>query len=168
METINIRRSVRTFKENPVEKEKLEKLVRAAMQAPSAGNQQPWEFVIVTEREILDNLAAMSPYAGALKKAPAAIVVLGNKDFLRFPENMDQDLGAATQNILLEAVDLDLGAVWLGVHPLQDRIAHVSTALDLPENAIPYCAIPVGYPLKEDANKFVDRFDQSRIHQNKY
>lgn len=168
MEAIDIRRSVRTFNGNPVKKGKLEKLVRAAMQAPSAGNQQPWEFVIVTEREILDDLAAMSPYAGALKKAPAAIVVLGNKDFLRFPENMDQDLGAATQNILLEAVDLGLGAVWLGIHPVQDRISHVRKILNLTENVIPFCAIPVGYPRDTQANKFIDRFDESRIHLESY
>jgi nitroreductase len=168
MEIINKRRSVRSFQPTPVEKEKLELLLRAAMQAPSAGNQQPWEFVVVTNAEIREALSQMSPYSKSLANAPAAIVVLGNCNYLRFAENMEQDLGAATENLLLEAVELGLGTTWLGVYPLEDRVAHVSKTLNLPDHVIPYCAIPVGYPKDGNANKFVDRYDEKRVHFETY
>ena len=106
MNAIYIRRSVRSYKEQIVEKEKIDKLLRAAMQAPSAGNQQPWEFIVVQNKNTLEKLSHLSPYAKPVARAPLALVLLANMEGLRFPENWEQDMSAATQNILLEAVEL--------------------------------------------------------------
>lgn len=164
MKAIDIRRSVRKFKNQDVEQEKIEKLMRAAMQAPSAGNQQPWEFVIVQEQGRREKISKMNPYSKIAVDTPLVIVVAANKERLRFAENMEQDLGACTENILLEAVELDLGAVWMSTYPQEERIACIRDAVNLPENLIPYCIVIVGYPDKEDANHFIDRFDETRIH----
>lgn len=167
MEPIFTRRSIRSFLNQPVEKGKIEKLLKAAMQAPSAGNQQPWEFLIIENRETLDQLSQMSPYASSLKEAPLAILILANQSQMRYPENWQQDLGAATQNLLLTAVEEGLGTVWLGITPLEDRINFIKKFLSLPAHLIPYNIIPVGYP-KNQKNEFIDRFDPSRIHFESY
>jgi len=163
MNEIYIRRSVRSYSEKYVEEEKIEQLLKAGMQAPSAGNQQPWEFIVVREKDILEKLSSASPYARCVDKAPVAIVLLVNRKKLRFPEYTDQDMGACAQNILLEAVNQDLGAVWLGIAPLKDREKAVSAIFSLGENSQPFAIIPVGYPLNEDANHFVDRFEDGRV-----
>lgn len=168
MKTINIRRSVRKFQDKKVEAEKVEQVLRAGMQAPSAGNQQPWEFVVVEDTATKEAISKMSPYAGAAKDAPLILVVVANDDFMRFPENMQQDLGACTQNILLEAVEQGLGTTWMSVYPQDERIQCVREALQLPDKVTPYNIIITGYPLTEDANKFVDRFEEHRIHYGKY
>ncbi len=166
MDIINNRRSIRSFKETKVEDEKIEKLLRAAMQAPSAGNQQPWEFIVVQSNEMRTKLATISPYATPIKNAPLVIVLMERVEGLRFPQYTMQDMGACTQNILLEAVDLGLGAVWLGVKPDEDRMKIVSDILEIPENIKPFGIIAIGY--SDSENKFVDRFDETRIHSEKY
>ncbi|WP_432663867.1 nitroreductase family protein [Wukongibacter baidiensis] len=167
MDAIFKRRSIRKYESRTVEKEKIELLLKAAMQAPSAGNQQPWEFIVVQNKEMLKNLSMMSPYAGMVAEAPLAIVLLGNKDYMKYPENWEQDMGAATQNLLLQAVELDLGAVWLGVAPLEERMDYVNRLFNLSENIMPYCVVPIGYP-KGQENKMIDRFDEERVHYEKY
>lgn len=167
MREIFERRSVRLYQDQKVESEKIEKLLRAAMQAPSAGNQQESEFLVVTEPSSLQKLSAMSPYSRLIEKAPAAIVLLGNDKRMKFPENWEQDLGAAAENILLEAVHLDLGAVWLGVHPLQERIDAVRAQFNLSQEYRPFGVIAVGYPKDASANQFVDRWDEERVHYEK-
>ena len=122
MNSIFNRRSVRKYLLKSIEPEKTEKLIRAAMQAPSAGNQQPWEFIIVREKECLEKLSEVSQYSGLVKNAPLAIVMLVNKECLKYPDYWEQDLSAAAQNILLEAVEIGLGAVWLGIAPEIDRM----------------------------------------------
>lgn len=167
MKEIFERRSVRLYQDKKVEPEKIEKLLRAAMQAPSAGNQQGSEFLVVTEPSSLQKLSLMSPYSRLIEKAPVAIILLGNEKRLKFPENWEQDLGAAAENILLEAVHLDLGAVWLGVHPLQERINAVKEQFSLPEEYRPFAVIAAWYPKDQSANKFVDRWDEDRVHYEK-
>ena len=164
MNSIFQRRSVRTYLEKPVEPEKIETLLRAAMQAPSAGNQQASEFLVVQDAAALRQLSQMSPYAGLLAKAPLAIVLLGSTQRMKFSENWEQDLGAAAENILLEAVELGLGAVWLGVQPEQARIDAIRSQFSLPENLRPFGVIAVGYPIDQNANRFVDRWDETRVH----
>jgi len=163
MNEIYIRRSVRSYSEKYVEEEKIEHLLKAGMQAPSAGNQRPWEFIVVREKEILEKLSSASPYARCVDKAPVAIVLLANHKNLRFPEYTDQDMGACAQNILLEAVNQNLGAVWLGIAPLKDREKAVSDIFSIKDNLQPFAIIPVGYPLNEDANHFIDRFEDRRV-----
>ena len=162
------RRSVRQYLDKPVEEHKLQQLLAAAMQAPSANNQQPWEFIVVQDREQLKQLSGYSPYARMMAKASVAIVVLGDTRRMMIPQQWQQDLGAATQNILLEAVTQNLGAVWLGAYGNDRAVAWLNRFFNLPDYAIPYSVISIGYPAKEDANHFTDRYDPSRIHYEQY
>lgn len=164
-EAIKIRRSVRKYEDKPVEKEKIEELLRAAMQAPSAGNQQPWEFIVVENKETLQQLAKASPYAAPVKNAPLGIVVLAKDEFLKFPSCWQQDLSAATENMLLKAVELGLGAVWLGIAPEKERMEFIKALFRLPQGVRPFALLAIGY---SSENHFVDRFDASRIHYEKY
>ena len=143
MKEIFDRVSVRKYTVQPVEAEKVEKLLRAAMAAPSAGNQQPWEFCVVRNRETLDQLAACSPYAKPLLGAPLGIVILSREEGLRFPEYWEQDLGACTQNLLLEAEHLGLGAVCKGLKP--------------------FALVAVGYPDPAFKQPKHDRYDPARV-----
>lgn len=163
MNSIFTRRSVRAYEEKPVEPAKIEQLLRAAMQAPSAANQQPWKFITVQDRALLDKLSDVSEYAKMLREAPLAIIVIGDMTKCIFPIMWEQDLSAATQNILLEAVEQELGAVWLGVAPLEDRMNFISKLFDLPETDKPFCIIPIGYPAGNQENKFIDRYKPERV-----
>ena len=163
MNSIFTRRSVRTFKEQEVEQEKIEQLLRAGMQAPSAMNQQAWEFLVVHGKENLVKLAEFNPYAGCLKGANFAIVVLGNSNKMKSSTKWEQDLGAVTQNIELQAVELGLGSVWLGTAPDPVRMAFIRQLYNLEESLLPYSVIAVGYPKNENANHFVDRYDESKV-----
>ena len=166
MNEIFNRASVRVFKDAPVEKEKIEMLLKAAMQAPSAGNQRPWEFIVVEDKKTLEQLSETDPYAKFVAKVPAAIVALGNTDEMRFPEHWEQDLGAACENILLEAVSQELGAVWLGVAPLKERMDHITKVFDLPDNIRPNAIIPFGYAKRP--YEVEERYDAGRVHFEKY
>lgn len=168
MEIIFNRRSVRKYKNIKVETEKINKLLKAAMQAPSAGNQQPWEFLIIEDKETLNKISHYSPYASFLNKSPLAFILLGNKKRMKFPENWEQDMSAATENILLEATFLELGSVWLGVAPSIERINFIRDFFSLEDYLIPFSIVSIGYPEDETANKFIDRFDMQRIHYEKY
>lgn len=138
------------------------------MQAPSAGNQQPWEFIVVEKKSILTALADMSPYSRPVAGAPAAIVFLANRNRFRYPDYWQQDMSAAAENFLLEAVHLELGAVWLSVSPVKERESFIIDLFELSDNLIPFCVIPVGYPADGHESRLVDRFEKDRIHLNKY
>ena len=166
MEAIFSRTSIRKFENRPVEDEKIEKLLRAAMAAPSAGNQQPWEFIVVTDPQLSSALSSVSPYAGPAAAAPLNIVILQSASSARWPEYAPQDLGAAAENILLEAVELGLGAVWLGIAPLQERIDKVKELFSLPDTVSAFAIISVGYPASAAAQ--IDRFDPARVYTNGY
>lgn len=166
MDAIFKRRSIRKYKDQPVEKEKIELLLRAAMQAPTSGNQRPWEFLVVENKDSLKRLSLTSKYSMMVAKAPIAIIMLGNKDLFQYPEDWEKDLAAATQNLLLEAVDLGLGAVWIGVAPLLDCMENVRSVCALPSNIDPFAIVAVGYSLED--KEPIDRFEQSRIHYEKY
>jgi nitroreductase len=168
MDNIFKRRSVRKYKDTKVEKEKAEKLLRAAMQAQSAGNQQPWEFIVVENKETLQQLSNMSPYSKLIKDAPLAFIFLGNEGRMKYPENWEQDMGAATQNLLLQAVELELGPVWMRAWPLEDRIKHIKDMFTLSDNLRPYGIVTVGYPEEGKGNIFVDRYDETRVHYENY
>ncbi len=163
MNAIFTRRSVRSFTEQPVEDNKIEKLLKAAMQAPSAANQQPWDFLVVRGKDNLDKLSQYNPYASSLKGAALGIVVLGNKNRLKFEQLWQQDLAAATQNILLQAADMGLGTVWYGTAPDAGRMAYISKLFSLEENLLPFSVIAVGYPKDSGALTYVDRYDASRV-----
>jgi nitroreductase len=163
MEAIFNRRSIRTYEDKPVEKEKIEKLLRAAMQAPSAANQQPWEFIVVEDKENLKKLSNASPYSKMVANSAVTIVLLSRKEGVAFPPCIPQDMGAAAENLLLEAVQLELGAVWIGIAPVQERMNYITDMFGLPEGIEPFALIPVGYP-DGHKNEFIDRFDATRVH----
>ncbi len=156
LEVIHNRKSVRHFTDQPVSKDQLETLVRAGMAAPTAVNRQPWAFYVITARETLDALGEQLPYAKMLFQAQAAIVVCGDMEKagnLKDKGYWVQDCSAATENILLAAESIGLGAVWTASYPYNDRTKAVIRELDLPENHIPLNVIPIGYPTGEDKPK---------------
>ena len=161
MNAIFTRTSIRKFENKPVEARKVEKMLRAAMAAPSAGDQRPWEFYVVEDRDVLEKLAKCSPYAGCTAHAPMAFVACARKEAY-FPENIPMDMSAAVENLLLEAVELGLGAVWLGIAPLEDRMAAAAKAIDLPEVLDVFAVIPCGYPTKVEPQE--DHFEEARVH----
>ena len=161
MKEIFDRVSVRKYENRPVEPEKIEMLLRAAMAAPSAGNQQPWAFCVVRDRAVMDALAATSPYAKPLLGAPLCIAVLCRQNGLRFPEYWEQDLGACTQNLLLEAEHLGLGAVWMGIAPLPERMEGVKRVLQLGDAHKAFALVAVGYPVERQPRH--DRYDPARV-----
>lgn len=165
---IHNRKSVRQFTEQKVDRNMLEVLLRAGMAAPTAVNKQPWFFVAVDERETLSFLSENLNNNPILKRAQAAIIVCGdmNKVFERQPSYWIQDCSAATQNILLAAEGIGLGAVWIGVFPNDDRVNMVRNSLNLPENLIPLNVIAIGYPTGVEKPK--DKWKEENIHWNKF
>lgn len=161
MDTIFHRTSIRKYTNQPVEEAKVERLLRAAMAAPSAGNQQPWEFYVVTDRDTLIALAECSPYAEALTSAPLGIVVCCQAA-CRMPEYAQIDCSAAVENLLLEADALGLGAVWLGIAPLQERMDAAGKVLKIPEHLYVFSFVACGYPAEEKVQQ--DRYDKTRVH----
>ena len=167
MEIIFNRRSVRKYTDKKIEADVVERLMRAAMQAPSATNQQPWEFLVIDDKETIVKLAEFSPYAKMLPGAPLAMVIL-EKQGMRAPRFTEQDLGACVQNLMLQAVEDGLGSVWMGVGRGTERETFLTEMFNLPETVKPFAVLAIGYPADENANKFVDRYDADRVHYNKY
>ncbi len=155
------RSSVRQFTNEPINQKQIDALLKAAMAAPSAGNQQPWEFYIITDSALCTALAATSPYAGPIAKASLAIVVC-YRDNLKFADYADIDCAIACENILLEAADLGLGGVMLGVAPLHQRMEKVAKVLNLPKEHTAFAMLALGYPLNEV--KPTDRFNPDKVH----
>lgn len=159
--------SVRAFLDKPVSDETVEHLLKAAMAAPSAKNRQPWAFVVIRSRELLEKLGESLPNAKMTATAPLAIAICGVLDKALPGEAREywiQDAAAATENLLLAAHALGLGAVWTGVHPISDRIRILKDALELPEGVEPFCLIPFGYPA--DTAQVKDKWDPSAVHQD--
>ena len=161
MNNIYTRVSIRKYQDRPVENEKTEAILRAAMQAPSAANQQPWEFYVVTDKAKLEALSKASPYAGMTKDAPAAIVSAYRKD-CAIPQYAEIDLSISMENLWLETDAQGLGGVWLGIAPIEERMQAVERILDIPDDLRAFAIFPYGYPAEE--RKQQDRFDESRIH----
>lgn len=164
-EIIN-RYSLRTYLDQPVERDKILQLVRAGFQAPSAHDQQAWEILVVENHDTLNRLAETSKYSICLKGTNLALVVLLNKTELTAPEFWQQDLSALSQNILLEAVHLGLGGVWLGVAPRRNRIDLIREVLKLPDHILPFGILSLGYPVKERTGR--PRRTDNKLHFETY
>ena len=163
MDIIFQRRSVRRFQKRPVEPEKIEQILRAAMAAPSAGNQQPWEFFVVRNREKLAALAQVHPYAGPAADAPVAIVAAYRQAGCAWPQYAQIDMAACVQNLWLATDALGLGGVWLGIAPEPDRMEKVAAILPLPEGLTAFAVFPLGYPEGERGER-PDRYQPERAH----
>ena len=163
MNEIYSRVSIRKFTDQQVEHEKILAMLRAAMQAPSAHNQQPWEFYVVTDKDMLEKLSHISKYSMCIKNAPVAIVSAYRTDpVLPSPDFFHVDMSIAMENLWLETDAQGLGGVWLGIAPLEDRMRAVEEVLGLPERVRAFAIFPYGYPAEERRQQ--DRFDESRIH----
>lgn len=166
MDTIFKRRSIRQYTDENITSEQLELLLRAGMAAPSAHNKQPWEFIVVNERENLNYLADNHPYAKMLKKAPLCIIVCGNKEKQPLEGFYVQDCSAAIQNILLQAQDMGLGSVWIGLHPYEELMNLIRNKFNVPENVVPIAMISIGHPAEE--KREITRYKEEMIHMNRY
>lgn len=167
MQEIFNRRSIRKFTSQAVEPEQIDKLLRAAMQAPSAANQQPWEFIVVQDKERLAALSGVSPYSKPIATSGVTFVLLGNEKDFKVPTGWQEDLSAAAQNILLEAVHLGLGGVWFGVATAESVIENVRNFFQLPDHIKPFAMISVGYP-DGQKNEFVDRYKAEKVHHEQW
>ncbi len=156
------RKSIRKFLDSKVSEGEIEKLLMSAMQAPSATNQQPWEFVVVKNRDILAKLSKVSKGAWPLKEAPLGIITLMREDCNR-PVMAPQDMAAATQNILLQATELGMGGVWIGVYPREERIKEVREIAEIKEGLIPFSMVALGYPEDTGISSIKYRYDPSRV-----
>lgn len=167
IQLILTRTSIRAFQDKPVSDETVEVLLKAAMAAPSAKNSQPWSFVVIRDRALLEKLGDSLPNAKMTATAPVAVVICGVLEKALPGEAREywiQDAAAATENFLLAVHALGLGAVWTGVHPISERIRILKDALHLPDGIEPFCLIPFGYPAVPATVK--DKWDPSIVHQD--
>lgn len=166
VDAILTRRSIRNFTGEPLERSAVETLLRAAMSAPSAHNQQPWEFIVIDERETLDSIPKYHPYSKMLMQAPAAILVCARTMALPAQVFWPQDCAAATQNILVAANSLGIGSVWLGIYPHEGLVQKTRELLNIPEDITPFSFIALGKPAEEKQPS--ERFDPARVHHNRW
>lgn len=169
LENIATRTSIRDYETRPIEKDKVDKMLRAAMSAPTAMNKQPWHFVVVDDRSTLDSLFSDNPRAKNFRKAPLAIVLCGDMDKTIEGGGRDfwiQDVSAATENLLLAAHALGLGAVWTGAYPVEERCQGIAKTLQLPDNIIPLSMVVIGYPAENPQPK--DKYKAENISYNAF
>ncbi|MER2013007.1 MAG: nitroreductase family protein [Methanobrevibacter sp.] len=167
-EIIKTRRSIREYDDREVSEEDIMKILKAGMQAPGSRlGAEPWEFVVIRNRETLAKIGEIKP---RVTNAPVAIVLVANIERAFYKTVWQQDMGAAAENMLLEAVNLGLGGLWNGVAPEEERMAKIGEIIGIDDisGLKPYCVITIGYPAEGWENKFMDKFDESRIHYEKY
>ena len=165
-ESLISRRSIRAYQQKPVPQEILQKLLEAAMCAPSARHEEPWHFVVIDEREKLSEIARVHPHAKMAASAPLAILVCGQASLETARGYMPVDCGNAALNLLHAAHALGLGGVWVGIYPRQERIAEMRRLLSLPEEVLPFAFVPLGYPAESKGRE--NRYKADRVHHNKW
>lgn len=158
------RRSIRRYRPGRIPQAKIKRLLECAMNAPSARNQQAWQFVVVRDRRLLKGITEVHPYAQMLKEAAAAIAVCGDLKAEVAKGYWVQDCAAATMNILLAAHALGLGAVWLGVFPRPERVRGVQRILQLPKTVVPLSIVSLGLPAEKPSRAI--RFDARKMHRD--
>jgi len=164
LEAICTRRSIRRFEDRPVPEDFLEKLLRAAMSAPSARNSQPWWFLVIDDRQILRQASTINPYARMAAAAPLAILVCADRRLEKSPGYWPVDCAAAVENMLLAAHGLGLGAVWTGVWPRQERMDGFRRLFGLPEPVVAHSMVVVGYAAEQPSPE--DRYQPGRVYRN--
>jgi len=158
------RRNIRKYTKQPVTKQNLQTLLRAAMVAPSTDDQRPWHFIVIEDRQLLEQVSKIYPHAHMVNHAPLAILVCGDQRLQKVNGFWCMDCAAATQNILIEAQQLGLGTVCLGIHPLPGRVESFRRLFKTPEHVVPFALVPVGHPAEQ--KEAVQRYDESRVHRD--
>ncbi|ABR55020.1 nitroreductase [Methanococcus vannielii SB] len=168
MNAIFERRSIRHYTLEDVSEELIDDLLLAAMSAPSACDQRPWDFVVIRNKETLLGISKVNPHAKMLNEAPVSIAVCGNMKRVNgdCKQFWVQDCAAATENILLEAQDKGLGAVWLGFYPVEERVEKMRKIIHAPDNIVPFSVVAIGHPAEKPVP--VEKFDKERIHYEKW
>jgi len=164
LKAIFTRRSVRNFSDQPVSPEDLQDLLRAGMQAPSARDERPWHFIVISNPDLLYSITEFHPHATMLHEAPLAILVCSDRDLEKKRASWLQDCSAATENILLAVHAKGLGGVWLGIFPDADRVKGMQSLLSLPETIRPVALVAIGHPASQPEPE--NRFDATRVHEN--
>ena len=167
-EIINTRRSIREYSDEQVNDEDILKILKAGMQAPGSRlGAEPWEFIVIKNKETLAKIGEIKP---RVTNAPVAILLVANIERAFYKTVWQQDMCAACENMLLEAVNLGLGALWNGVAPEEERMAKIGEIVGIDDitNLKPYSIVTIGYPADGWENKFMDKFDEERIHYEKY
>jgi nitroreductase len=158
------RRSIRSYTSEEVRDEDLTRLLEAGMAAPSGSNKKPWHFIVVKDRATLEKLSDAHPHGKMLGGAGAAIAVCGDTDTA--PEYWTQDCSAATENILIAAAALGLGAVWLGCHPREGRVVAIRGVLGIPDSIGVLSLISIGHPAEEKEPR--TQYDEGRVHRERW
>jgi len=166
IEAIMTRRSIRKYTSKKVSEEQIKTILEAAMTAPSARNEQPWHFIVVKDKELLNKITEVNPYAESAKEASVAIVLYADLNLEQSKGRAVQDCCICGENILLAAHALGLGAVWTALHPDEERVEKARKLFNIPQNVIPLCIITIGYPGEEKAPE--NRFKKERIHLEKW
>lgn len=168
IENIMTRTSIRKYKDQPIEQEKIDIMLKAAMAAPTAVNMQPWHFIVIDDKKTIDLLSGQQP-----TNAPLLIAVCGDTNKTTMPDGKGklpdfwiQDVSAATENLLLAAHALGLGAVWTGVYPVMERTAEIANVLNCPNNIVPVVVVRIGYPDESPEPK--NKFNEENISYNKF
>jgi len=164
MDAVFKRRSIRKYTDEKVKDEVVEHLLKSAMAAPSANNEQPWEFVVIDDKKKLGKIPDIHPYAAMAAGAPVAILVCGKTNDGSSKSYWVQDCAAATENILIEVAMLDLGAVWCGIHPRKLREEGMRDLLGIPKDVTPFSLVVIGHP--DEHKGPADRYDPARVHKN--
>ena len=166
VETILTRRSIRKYKKTNIPNQKIKKLLEVAMSAPSARNTQSWQYIIIKNRDKLNEITNFHPYSDMLKEANLAILICGDKKLEVHDGYLVQNCSASTENILIAAHSLGLGAVWLGIYPRKERIRKIKEIFKIPDYILPISLISIGYPAEKKSKE--NRLDSSKIHYDKW
>lgn len=162
---ITSRRSIRRFEDKAVSTSDVKQILEAAMSAPSAYNHQPWEFIILTDRKVLDRVGESAPFA-QVAGAPVAILVCGNFHKENDESFLIESCSTATENMLIAANALGLGSVWTSIYPFEDAIEYFRNIFELPEHILPLVVVPIGYPNYKPRDTV--RYDENKIHHNSW
>ena len=166
LEWIHARRSIRKYTAEAVSAADVTELLEAAMAAPSAGNQQPWHFIVIRERGVLNAIPGFHPHAAMALQAPVGILVCGDQTLEKHPGYWVQDCAAATENLLLAVAAKGLGAVWCGVHPNADRVEGFTRLLGIPSHITPFAFVPIGHP--GESKPPARRYNPERVHLDRW
>jgi len=166
LKAIVSRRSIRKYTAEAVGDPCVRKVIEAGMYAPSAGNQQPWHFIVIRNKQTLLTIPQYHPHAQMLKEAGVAVLVCGDLSLEKHKGYWVQDCSAAVENMLLAAHAQGISAVWLGIYPREDRVAGLRKLLGIPEQVVPFALVPLGYAAEKKEAE--DRFKKERVHEEKW